>query len=202
MKTASATAADGRVKRTWQPLLAVATLMLTACASVSTYAPTTTDTARVRFVAQGVGNIYFAVPRQPTCSKTFGSVLDDGDKLIAVLQGTTTPGPKFGSMPVIGMPDGQRHPDWTYLETKVDANQDLLFRTTLVSSNGSPYDVGMCNAVLGVRLAPGKDYELVMSGRGPQCSVAVFELAPAAGGSVSRVPVTPFLGPRGCGAAK
>lgn len=180
-------------------LTMVVALSVGSCATTSLYAPTSTSTARVRLVAQGAGNAYFAVPLQLKCSSKFGNPLDDGDQLLAVVHGQTTAAPKFGSQRVMGMPGAEAHPAWTYIELSMDAARETKVRTTFVLAAGAgPYDVSMCNSLSSVRFEQGKDYEVVFSAQRGSCSVRYFELRGVNAGPVSRTPVQPVSAQTGC----
>lgn len=181
----------------WIP--AAVAICIASCASTTQYAATTGSTARVRLVAQGAGNGYFAVPQQLKCSSKFGNPLDDGDQLIAALHGKTTSLPKFGKQRILGMPGASAHPEWTFAELDMDAGRETFLRTTFVlrAAGLNPYDFGMCNSLTSVKFEAGKDYEVVFSANHTGCSVSFFELR-LSGQSITREPIQPTSGPKGC----
>jgi len=171
---------------------------LTSCASVTPYAPASDTTARVRLVAQGGGNAYFAVARELKCNRKFGNALGDGDQLISVVGGVTNNFPKFGSPVVLGMPGAKSHPEWTYVEVKLDAERAFNLRTSFVLQNGlNPADVRTCDSVSTLQLERGADYEVVFSANPKACTVAVAKLREEAG-QVARQPLQPVAGPQSC----
>ena len=173
-------------------------LLLASCASTTPYAPTSAQTARVRLVAQGPGNAYFAVAKELKCNRSFGNALSDGDQLLAVVGGTANNNPKFGSPVVLGMPGAKSHPDWTYVEVTMDARRNTHLHTSFVLQTGlDPRDVGICNSVTSVDLDSGRDHEIVFSARQQTCTVAVFQLRER-GAEVLREPVVPAAGPLAC----
>lgn len=173
-------------------------LLFSSCASVTPYAPTSDATARVRLVAQGPGNAYFAVAKEMKCGRKFGNALGDGDQMIEAVGGQPNNWPKFGSPRVLGIPGAKIHPDWTYVEVKMDANRDTVLHTSFVLASGAnPYDVGICDSVTSVRLETGRDYEVIFAAGRQSCMVSVAEVRQA-GGQVLREPVQPTSGPQAC----
>lgn len=181
-------------------LSAAFAVALTSCASTTPYTTTTGSTARVRLVAQGAGNAYFAVPPALKCSTKFGGdPFDDGDRRLAVLHGKKSGFPSVRSPILLGMPGAERYPEWTYLELQMDADRDTLLRTTFITqvAGSNPYDVNTCNSLSTIRFDAGKDYEVVFSAAAGGCSLALYQLV-GSGASVNRIPVQPVSGPQGC----
>ena len=180
-------------------VLIASTLLLVSCASTTRYAATSDSTARVRLVAQGVGNGYFAIPLELKCSAKLSNPLDDGDQLIAGIHGVPTYSPKIGSKRVIGMPGATDHPEWTFVELNMDASRDTYLRTAAVIQGHflTPYEIGSCSFLTSITFEPNKDYEILFSFERKFCAVSFYELQ-SLNKEIVRREVKPTTGPKSC----
>lgn len=182
-------------------LLRIALLLglasLYGCAA-SRYAPQTSSTARLRLVTLAPGNTSFISTRTEECSTTLGSVTNDGDQVMTVLNGNPIPALVVGSPKVLGMPGKEAYRDFTYIEIKVDADVPLPIRTNNIRQAGlSPYDIGRCSIVGTLKLERGADYELIET-LDDRCSATLVRLGTEASGRISRQRVDFLSGPHAC----
>jgi hypothetical protein len=178
--------------------VALTMVSITGCATTSRYAAHTPSTARVRIVTEAPGNTYFLVTREEECSTKFQNVVNDGDEILTVLNGSPISVLAVGSPKLLGIPGKEAHPEFTYFELAVDATAPVHIRTTNVYKRSlSPYDIGRYSVVGTLKLEAGGDYELIEDASAG-CRLSLVRLTTDSSGKVARHPSQFLNGPRAC----